>query len=71
MKIIAIILIVTGSIMMIITGVNLITKKEVADFGKIEVYKTENTPVRWSPLIGGVLLAAGLIILLNGRKKTV
>ncbi|MCE3226406.1 MAG: hypothetical protein K0S32_957 [Bacteroidetes bacterium] len=69
MKTLAIILIVAGSVMMIITGINIVTKKEVVDLGKIEINKTENNPVQWSPIIGGVILGAGLILLLAGKKK--
>jgi hypothetical protein len=69
MKTVAIILIVAGSIMMVITGINFVTKKDVVDLGKVEITKKENNPVSWSPLVGGVLLAAGLIMLLTGKKK--
>jgi len=45
MKPLAIVLIVIGAIMMIITGVNIATKKEVVDLGKVEINKTENHPI--------------------------
>ncbi|MCE3260792.1 MAG: hypothetical protein K0S12_2433 [Bacteroidetes bacterium] len=69
MKALAIVLIVVGSIMMVITGINFVTKKEVVDLGKVEINKTENNPVSWSPIIGGILLASGLVILLTAKKK--
>jgi hypothetical protein len=71
MKPLAIVLIIVGAIMMIITGVNVATKKEVVDLGKIEINKTENHPISWSPIVGGVLLVAGLAILMVGRKKAI
>jgi hypothetical protein len=69
MKALAIVLIVVGSIMMVITGINFVTKKEVVDLGKVEINKTENNPVSWSPIIGGILLASGLVVLLTAKKK--
>jgi len=71
MKPLAIVLIVVGAIMMIITGVNVATKKEVLDLGKIEINKTENHPISWSPIIGGVLLVAGAALFFASRKKAI
>ncbi len=71
MKPLAIVLIVVGAIMMIITGVNVATKKEVVDLGKIEINKTENHPISWSPIIGGVLLVAGAALFFASRKKAI
>jgi hypothetical protein len=71
MKPLAIVLIIVGAIMMIITGVNIATKKEVVDLGKIEINKTENHPISWSPIVGGVLLVAGAAMLMVGRKKAI
>ena len=70
-KPLAIVLIVVGAIMMIITGVNVATKKEVVDLGKIEINKTENHPISWSPIIGGVLLVAGAALFFASRKKAI
>ncbi len=55
--------------MMIITGVNFVTKKKVVDLGKVEISKTENNPVSWSPIVGVVLLAGGIGVLLAGKRK--
>ena len=68
MKTLGIILIVLGGIMTVFTGFNIITKKEVADIGPIEINKEEKTPVYWSPITGGILIIAGAIILVGGRK---
>ena len=68
MKTLAILLIVVGGLMTIFTGFNLITKKEVADIGPIEINKTEKTPVAWSPIVGGILLAAGVVILVVNKR---
>ena len=68
MKTLAIVLIVIGGIMTIFTGFNLVTKKEVADIGPVEINKTEKHPVAWSPIIGGILLVAGIVVLVSSKR---
>lgn len=70
MRTLAIILIVVGAIMTVFTGFNLVTKKEVADVGPIEINKTEKTPIYWSPVTGAVLLVAGIIVLATTKRHT-
>jgi LPXTG-motif cell wall-anchored protein len=71
MKALAIVLIVAGSIMMVITGINVVSKEKVVDLGKVEINKTKNNPVSWSPIVGGVLLVAGIAVLFMNKKKVV
>jgi drug/metabolite transporter (DMT)-like permease len=68
MRIVAILLIVIGGIMTVFTGFNLVTKKEVADIGPIEINKTEKTPIYWSPITGVILLVAGVIIFATSKR---
>lgn len=70
MKTLAILLIVLGGIMTVFTGFNLVTKKEVADVGPIEINKTEKTPIYWSPITGAILLIAGIIIMVSTKRGT-
>jgi hypothetical protein len=70
MRTLGIILIIIGGLMTIFTGFNLITKEEVADIGPLEINKEEKTPVNWSPIVGGVLLVAGIVILVTSKKTT-
>jgi hypothetical protein len=69
MKTIGIILLVIGIIMTVFTGFTLITEKEVVDIGPIEIDKEEKTPIYWSPVTGGILAVAGVVILVIGRSK--
>jgi len=70
MKTFGIVLLILGITMTVITGFTLVTKEEVLDVGKIEVTKEKKTPVYWSPITGGILLAVGAVILLStGRKR--
>jgi hypothetical protein len=68
MRTLAILLIVIGGIMTVFTGFNLVTKKEVADIGPIEINKTEKTPIYWSPITGAILLVAGVIIMVSSKR---
>ena len=69
MKNLGIILLVVGGIMTVFTGFNIITKKKVVDIGPVEINSTEKTPIYWSPITGGILAAAGLVILVLAKKK--
>jgi hypothetical protein len=69
MKTLAIVLIVLGGIMTVFTGFNLVTKKQVADIGPIQINKTEKTPVYWSPITGAILLVAGIVIMATSKRS--
>lgn len=71
MRNLGIILIAIGVVLMLITGFNYVSKDKVLDLGKVEVNKERTHPVRWSPIVGAVLLVAGVIVLLGDRKKAV
>jgi uncharacterized membrane protein YidH (DUF202 family) len=71
MKNLGLVLIVIGIVMMVITGFNYVTKKKVVDLGPVEINKEENHPVQWSPIIGGILLISGVVIVVSGKKSAV
>lgn len=70
MKTLGIVLLALGIIMTVFTGFNIITKKKVVDIGPVEINKEEKTPVYWSPVTGGVLIAIGALVLLVDRRKS-
>ena len=65
-----IVLVVIGAIMMIYTGFNYITTKNVVDIGPIQINKEVNHPVQWSPIVGGILLVAGVVMISTGKNKS-
>jgi hypothetical protein len=69
MKATGIILIVIGAVLMIFTGFNLVTEEKVLDLGKVEINKEENHPISWSPILGGVLLVGGIVLVIVAKKK--
>jgi hypothetical protein len=68
-KNIGIVLIIIGMLMMIYTGFNLVTTKNVVDMGPLQINKEENHPVQWSPIIGAMLLIGGIVIIATNKKK--
>jgi energy-converting hydrogenase Eha subunit G len=70
MKNLGIALIVIGVIMTAFTGFNVVTKKKVVDLGAVEITSDEKTPIYWSPITGGILAAAGIILFVASRKKS-
>jgi hypothetical protein len=66
-----IILTVIGIVMMIYTGFDYITTKKVVDIGSIQVSQKEHHPVEWSPIVGGILLLGGIILIVTDRKTSV
>jgi drug/metabolite transporter (DMT)-like permease len=71
MRTLGIVLIVAGIVMMVFTGFNYFTKEEVADIGPIEINKEKSHPVRWSPILGGLLLLGGVILVATNKKKII
>jgi drug/metabolite transporter (DMT)-like permease len=69
MKTLGIVLLVVGLIMTVFTGFNLITQEKVVDLGSVEINKKEKTPIFWSPITGGILAAAGLVVILVAKRK--
>jgi len=69
MRTLGIILIVAGIVMMIFTGFNYFTKENVGDVGPLKVDKEVKHPVRWSPILGSLLLLGGIILVATNKKK--
>jgi UDP-N-acetylmuramyl pentapeptide phosphotransferase/UDP-N-acetylglucosamine-1-phosphate transferase len=66
---IGIIVIIIGILMFIFTGFNFTTKEKVVDLGPIQIDKEKSHPVRWSPIIGGILVVGGIVLVAVNRKK--
>ena len=61
-------LIVLGIALMIITGFNFTSEEKVVDLWPLEINKEKNHPIKWSPIIGGLILASGIVVLLVKKK---
>jgi uncharacterized membrane protein HdeD (DUF308 family) len=69
MKAAGIILIVIGILMFIFQGISFTKKEEVAQIGPVEINKKERESVGWPVYAGGVVIGAGVVLLIAGRKK--
>lgn len=66
--IIGIILIIVGIVSLIFGGISYTKERKVLDIGplKAEVHEKKTIPI--SPVIGGVLLVAGIVLVVSGPK---
>lgn len=70
--IIGIILIAIGIIALAYGGFAVFTTKEnVAKLGPLEINKQEEHPVPIGPIVGGVCIVGGIILLVSGRRSSV
>lgn len=70
--IVGIILIAAGIIMLAYGGyASFTTKENVAKLGPIEINKHEEHPVPIGPIVGGVCIVGGIILLISGRRSSV
>lgn len=70
MKIIAILLIVFGTISLAYGGITYTRREKVLDIGPIEATAERHRTIPLPPILGGVALAAGIGLLVVGGKKT-
>ena len=69
MKNLGLALIGLGIIMMVFTGFNYVTRENVVSLGDVQINANENHPVQWSPIAGGILLVAGVVVFLSNKKR--
>ena len=69
MKNLGLALIGLGIIMMVFTGFNFVTRENVVDLGGVQIHANESHPVQWSPIAGGILLVAGVVVFLSNKKR--
>ena len=63
-----VVLVIIGVISLIYGGITYKREKTVVDIGPIEAKTTENKRIPLPPILGGVSLAAGIVILAAGRR---
>jgi hypothetical protein len=69
MRIVGIVLIVIGLISLALGGISYTTKEKVVDIGPIEATAERHKTVPLPPLLGGLALAGGVVLLIAGSKK--
>lgn len=68
-KSLGLILIVIGAILLIWTGFTYTKKEKIIDAGPIQVSADREKSVNWPPYAGGIVLLAGVVILVTSNKK--
>jgi hypothetical protein len=69
MKIAGIALIVLGVISLALGGINYTKREKVLDIGPIEATAERQKSIPLPPLLGGLALAGGIVLLIAGSKK--
>lgn len=69
MKTLGIVLIVVGIIMLFVPGIDFTTREKVIDAGPIQVSADKENNVNWPTYAGGIVTAAGLVLVFMSRKK--
>lgn len=69
-NIIAILLIVVGVLVLGYQGFTYTSRDKVAQIGSVEVSADTQKTVYFPPIVGGLCLVAGVVLMLVGRKNT-
>jgi hypothetical protein len=67
---VGVLLIVLGVIALAYQGITYTTHKKVLDIGPIEATKEQHKTLPIPPIVGGVALLGGVILLVAGSSKT-
>jgi drug/metabolite transporter (DMT)-like permease len=67
--IIGIILIVIGIVAFAYGGFHFTTEKKVVDLGPLQVNKQEEHNVPFSPILGGLCIVGGIVLLVAGNRQ--
>ncbi|WP_121357274.1 YidH family protein [Flavisolibacter nicotianae] len=67
--IIGIALLLFGFAMIVTGGFSFQQKKKVLDTGTIDISTKETKTVTWPPVVGGLVIAGGIVLLLMGGKS--
>ena len=69
MKIVGIVLIVIGVISLAVGGISYTKREKVIDLGPIQATADRQKTIPLPPLLGGLALAGGVVLLIAGSKK--
>ena len=69
MRIVGIVLIVIGLVSLALGGISYTTKEKVVDIGPIEATAERHKTIPLPPLLGGLALTGGVVLLMVGSRK--
>lgn len=68
-KPLGLILTVLGIVMLVWTGFTYTKKEKLIDAGPIQISADKEKNVNWPPYVGGIVLIAGIVILVGSKRK--
>ncbi|HXO05087.1 MAG TPA: hypothetical protein VN884_05600 [Candidatus Sulfotelmatobacter sp.] len=69
LPVVGLILIVLGIISFAYQGINYTTHKKIVDIGPIQASTTEHKTIPLPPVLGGLALVGGIVLLVAGKKE--
>ena len=69
-SLVGILLVVLGVIGLAVGGINYTRREKVIDIGPIEATAEKHERIPVSPIAGGLALAAGVVLLVAGNRRT-
>jgi len=69
MRIIGIVLIILGLVSLALGGISYTKREKVLDIGPIEATAERHKTIPLPPLLGGLALAGGVVLLVAGGRK--
>jgi hypothetical protein len=69
LPVVGLILIVLGIISFVYQGINYTTHKKIVDIGPIQASTTEHKTIPLPPILGGLALVGGIVLLVAGRNE--
>lgn len=69
LKIVGIILIVLGIVALVFQGISYTKREKVIDIGPIHATTEQKKTIPLPPVLGGIALVGGIVLLVAGRKK--
>ena len=70
MKIFGIILIILGVLALVYQGIQYTTREKILDIGSLKVTADTKRIIPLPPIVGGVALVAGIVMVVLDRRKT-
>ena len=70
MKTVGIILIVLGGLALVYQGIHYTTREKILDIGALKVTSDTKRTIPLPPIVGGVAVAAGIVMIVLDRRKT-
>jgi uncharacterized membrane protein YiaA len=68
--VLAIILIIVGILVFAYQGISYTSREKVIDLGPVQVTAEKTRTFPLPPIVGGITLVGGIVLLLVGNKKT-